>query len=476
MTDHVNRRTFVQAAGASVGLGMAGASGCVAGHHVEGGTICSSPPDGTIRNLVDATPFVDTHEHLWPESKRVQDKTDPDANPVPDFGMLLSHYADSDLQVAGLPPQDYKKLISPGLEPHDKWKIVAPYYERCRHTGYLRCVRESVRALYDEDDIRGDNCQAISDKLREQVQPGYYRRILRDVANIEYAHVNCLNGPVFRDNEEQPDLLAQDLWTIGLGTGLRMDTLRHEAGGDVASLAECHATIDTCFEKYGPRAIAVKDQGAYWRTLKFDNVSAEDAAPLFKRFAEDEKSLAKEELKALQDHLFRYCVAKATECGLPVKLHTGYFAGHGSMNLRRVRDNLSDLCSLFRDFPDTRFVLMHISYPYQEELIALCKHYPQVYADMCWAWIINPLAAARFLKEFIMAAPASKVFTFGGDYLPVELVPGHARIARCGIAQAIEELVQEGWLSESHVPALVNRIMRGNAHETFDLDRTLRAW
>ena len=63
---------------------------------------------------------------------------------------------------------------------------------------------------------------------------------------------------------------------------------------------------------------------------------------------------------------------------------------------------------------------MHIDYPYQDEAIALAKHYSNVWIDMCWAWIINPAAGVRFLKEFIMAAPASKVLTFGGDYRPVE--------------------------------------------------------
>ena len=74
-----------------------------------------------------------------------------------------------------------------------------------------------------------------------------------------------------------------------------------------------------------------------------------------------------------------------------------------------------------------------------------------------------------------MAAPACKLFTFGGDYIPVEMVPGHARIARRGITLAITQLVQEGWLAESDVPALVERIMRGNAKEVFDLERVLRA-
>jgi len=76
-----------------------------------------------------------------------------------------------------------------------------------------------------------------------------------------------------------------------------------------------------------------------------------------------------------------------------------------------------------------------------------------------------------FLKEFLLAAPANKLFTFGGDYIIAENIIGHSVIARRGIAQALSELVAEGWIAREELPPLVDRIMRGNARETFP-DRT----
>lgn len=71
---------------------------------------------------------------------------------------------------------------------------------------------------------------------------------------------------------------------------------------------------------------------------------------------------------------------------------------------------------------------------------------------------------------------AHKIFTFGGDYIPVEPIPAHARIARRGIILAIAQLLQDGWLSESDAPALIQRIMNRNTHETFNLPRVLKAY
>lgn len=476
MTTPLDRRGFIGMAGATAGAGALLAGGCATpgttGAHAE---MHSDTLHRDLAALVDSIPLIDTHEHLVEESHRIESKTKQTDVPAPDFGMLFAHYTDSDLRVSGMDGKDVERLRARGLSPKEKWKLVAPYYERCKHTGYFQCLRESVRALYGEDDLREDNCEAISEKLAAQIEPGFYKRILKDVSNIDYCQVNALGGAPFLKTA-QPELLAQDIWSIGLSSQVNKKSLEIAAGGPVHTLDQARGVIDRVFDTYGPMAIAVKDQCAYSRPLQFDNVPAAEAAPLFERLAKDEKSLSKTERKALQDHLFRYCLEKAQEYGLPVKLHTGYYAGDGGMPLRRVRDNASDLCELVRDFPKVKFVLMHIDYPYQGELIAMAKHYANVYADMCWAWIINPAASVRFLKEFLMAAPANKVFTFGGDYLYVEMVAGHARIARKGIARALSELVKEQWLRESEVPALAERIMRGNAHETFDLARTLKNW
>ena len=427
-----------------------------------------------VTDLVRQIPLVDTHEHLWEESDRcVRSRLDL---PHADFGLLMYHYTDSDLQVSGLSVEDYRRLIGPDLSPTEKWDLVAPYYARCRNTGYQLCIRETVRALYDEDDVRADNCERISQKLAEGERPGFYRHLLRDIANIEYCQVNSQQLLPFCETQ-YPDLLCQDLGLVTFFTECwNFQKLAALAGKTVTTLNEWHEAMDYFFDRFGPRAIAVKSQGAYTRRLNYAKVDENEAAPLAVRYLQEQSAITTGELHTLQDHLFHYCVDKAREYHLPVKLHTGYFAGSGWMPLERPHHNAQDLCPILNAHKDTKFVLMHIDYPYQDEIIALAKHYPNAYVDMCWAWIINPQACVRFLKEFIMAAPACKLTVFGGDYCAVEMVVGHAAIARRGIVQAFTELIQEGWVTESEAPDLIERIMRGNAHELYDYDRVQRNW
>jgi predicted TIM-barrel fold metal-dependent hydrolase len=177
------------------------------------------------------------------------------------------------------------------------------------------------------------------------------------------------------------------------------------------------------------------------------------------------------ERKLLEDHLFWVAVDQATAHGLPVKLHTGFYAGQNSMPLARLRTNAGSATELCRLAPETKFVFMHICYPYYEELLAAAKQWSNAHVDMCWSWIINPAAAKDYLKKHIVTAPANKLLPFGGDYIPVEPVLGHAIIARRGIAQALTELVEEGWLTLSDALELVDPILHGNARQLFQLEK-----
>lgn len=187
------------------------------------------------------------------------------------------------------------------------------------------------------------------------------------------------------------------------------------------------------------------------------------------------KSVSPEERKKLEDHLFWYVVGQATKMDLPVKMHLGYhaqWAGKTSqMQLAMVRNNPSDACRLCDESKDTRFIFFHIGYPYYEEMLAVAKQFANATLDMCWSWIINPVAAKDFLKKFIVTVPSNKILTFGGDFTPVECVSGHSVIARNGIVLSLSELVEENHISMNEALALVDPLLNGNAREIFRLEK-----
>lgn len=425
-----------------------------------------------ISERVFNAPLIDTHEHLIEESQRL-DATPSAHVPCDDWALLLSHYLNSDLLVAGMPKADMDLLLSSKCDPVAKWKLVAPYWPAVRNTGYAQAARIALRELYGAEELSFATVAKIQAGYENARRPGFYQRILRDMGRIESCQVNCLTGEPFKQSN-MPTLLMQDISIVGMFSGPNFRQYGPAVGIDVKSLPDWHRVIDWWFERYAQYAVAVKSQHAYSRDIDYARVPAEKAEPVFQKVLQQDP-VRPEERKLLEDHLFWYAVDKATAHHLPVKLHTGYYAGQNSMPLARVQHNPGSAAELCRLSPDTQFVFMHICYPHYEAMLALAKQFANAHTDMCWSWIINPIAAKDYFKKHIVTAPANKLLPFGGDYIPVELVLGHAAMARHGIAQALVELVDEGWLTLTDALDLIDTILHGNARRIFNLSQKLEA-
>jgi predicted TIM-barrel fold metal-dependent hydrolase len=459
------------------GVGILGAS-ALFGSRASGNDTPWAGHNATMRGRANKvifrrvfeTPFIDTHEHLIEEKERLAGAAHPRVE-ADDWSLLLSHYLNSDLIVAGMPSDICERFFSAGTNPTDKWSLLEPYWPAVKNTGYGQAVRIAMQQLYGVKDLSRSTISKVQEGYQRMRRPGFYRHILCDLAKIESCQVNCLSRPF--GETDMPTLLMQDISIVGMFAGPDLDGFGKPTGINIGSLADWHRVIDWWFDKYGRYAVAVKSQNAYSRDIDYSQVPAEKVETVFKKRIANEP-LTDHERKDLQDHLFWYAVQKATEHKLPVKLHTGYYAGQNSMPLERLIHNAGSAADVCRKAPQTRFVFMHICYPYYEEMLAVAKHYTNAYIDMCWSWIINPAAAKDFLKKYLVTAPANKILTFGGDYIPVEPVLGHAVIARRGIALALSELVEEGWVSQADALELVDPIMHTNARRIFDLGQKTR--
>ena len=456
----MSRRTTLKGIGALSASAFL-SSGAASGKDSEDENYSSGDIRKTIFQKVCQTPFIDTHEHLPEEKQRLGKSGEND-----DWTKVLSHYINYDMRTAGMPQKTFDKLFSPGTDPIAKWSLLEPFWPAVKNTGYGQAVNITLNRLYDVDGLSAGTIKKVQAGYEKVRRPGFYKYILCDLANIESCQVNSLSRPF--NESDMPTLLMQDLSILGMFFGPDLKEFGRPTGIKVSSLSDWHRVIDWWFDRYEKYAVAVKSQNAYNRDINYEKVPAEKVEVIFKKRLARQK-LTSEERKALEDHLFWYAVEKATKANLPVKLHTGIYAGYNKMPLSRLINNPGSATDLCRMAPETQFVFMHICYPYYEELIAAAKHYSNANVDMCWAWIINPVAAKDFLKKYLVTAPANKIVTFGGDYIPVEPVLGHAVIARNGIALALSELVEEGWLSLNNALELIDPVMHGNARRIFNL-------
>jgi predicted TIM-barrel fold metal-dependent hydrolase len=128
------------------------------------------------------------------------------------------------------------------------------------------------------------------------------------------------------------------------------------------------------------------------------------------------------------------------------------------------------LNTLFNDYPDLRFDIFHIGYPYWEKLGVLCKMYPNVFIDMCWAHIVAPERSRVALSAFLDSVPRNKICAFGGDYFLADLVYGHQLIARENVAAVLADKVKAGIFDVDEAIYTADLLLHDNAITLFGLD------
>ena len=231
--------------------------------------------------------------------------------------------------------------------------------------------------------------------------------------------------------------------------------------------------MEKIFDKYGACAIAVKAQHAYNRTLAWQERTDYEAAPALQTVLTQGGEAPEATRLCLGDWCWAQGVELAIRHNLPFKIHTGYYAGNDRMPVDRIKGG--NLCALLARYPDCRFVLMHIAYPYSNELVALAKHYRNVWADLCWAWSIDPYSSCDFVRSFIHAVPANKLFAFGGDTRWPTSSAAYAIQAREWLHRALQSEVDEGLMNERQAMDLATRLMSLNQEACFDLQGTRAA-
>ncbi|MBX3015782.1 MAG: amidohydrolase family protein [Caldilineaceae bacterium] len=412
-----------------------------------------------LAQFIQATPLCDTHEHLGYEERYVHDGPDL-------LQSLFDNYVTADLIVAGASPDAVKTLLdkqNPDISA--RFTGIQAAWEAVQYTGYGEAVRLIAREVYGIEEISAATIEAALPQHAALRAPGQRLHLLRDRAKLDHVQIDDFTRTCAPDPSGVDFFFYDISWVNFCSANFDVQQLRAETNVDIHDLATLHQAMARIFAQYAPYAIAIKSQHAYSRTLQWQARTDHEAAQVLDRYLQDASSLSEAERLCLGD----WCWARGVELGiehdLPFKLHTGYYAGHSRMPVDYIRSG--NLCSLLAKYLDARFVLMHIAYPYSDELLALAKHYPNVYVDLCWAWSIDPYTASDFVRRYIHAVPANKLFIFGGDTFWPAAAVAYAYQARQWLTRTLQAEVQEGLLSEYGAMNLAQRFMQKNQYACF---------
>jgi len=434
-----------------------------------------------IKAEVAGISLVDTHEHIMLEAERNECAVD--------FSYLFAHYNSSDLISAGLSPRMMEAIRFPmypvrvkaykrrkvkrvipepereSMSLDERWQAMEPFWERIRNTAYARQTLITIRDIFGIDDLNRDTYRQLSEAIAKSREPDWYRHVLKEKANIAVSIVD------WQSTDLQPDLFVSSMRLdhfISVQSRADLGALEGESGMAIHSLDDLVKAMHTVLEGYKAKgAVAVKTGLAYNRILRYDKVSRHEAETAFNRIASHlGEGLAWLEAKPLQDYMMHQVVRAAIEAGLPVQVHTGLQEGNENII---TNANPTHLVNLFIEYKEAKFDLFHGGYPYVHEWATLAKYFPNVTADITWLPIISPEMARRLLHELIETVPGNKIMAFGGDSMTVEMVYGHAVMARQVVARVLSEKVDEGYLSEDEAIMLARRMLRDNPASLYNL-------
>jgi predicted TIM-barrel fold metal-dependent hydrolase len=401
----------------------------------------------SILRAIEEFEIIDAHEHLPPESVRLEHKAD--------VFTLFSHYTRVDLWAAGMPRDYWDMIHNPSIPLEKRWEIFEPYLKMIRYGSYARPAFIAAREIYGFNDVNEENYKMISERIAAENKPGIYHRILRGKCRIRVA--------LTQQNRTDYDLdLLIPLMPIDVYASVRSrKTVEEHAarlGWSVRSLDDYLEMVREGLEKWRREGVI----GLKMSSHRFLKPSRSSAVALFdKLMSNSGKQLPF--MNPLYSFLVEEMIDMAAELNMVVAVHTGMWGDFRELDPQHM-------IPVFERHPATRFDMYHLGVPYVREAIIIGKNFPNVWLNMCWCHIISQRLACTALDEMIDLVPVNKIIAFGGDYeIPVEKVYGHLVMAREDVAMVLGRRVEEGFMAENEAVELARAWFYENPRSLYQL-------
>ena len=348
----------------------------------------------------------------------------------------------------------------------DRWKTLKGILARTRNTSYWRHNMVVYRHLFDlqDSELNDHNGQSLNERIKERTaDPGWYDHVTKELCKLE---TQVKNIPWFQDWE--PEYFTAVLRmesALDLCNPKTRKSLEDYLGEGLGDLDALKDGLRKLIENYRRRgAVGIKLAHAYQRTLASEKVPYETASSVYRRALKGEK-ITPQEVKAFQDHIIYYLADLAEQLNLVFQIHTGVQTTWGNI----PDSNPLLLIPLILSHPSTRFDLFHAGYPFSREIGMLGKHYPNVWLNMAWMYVITMEGSRQSLSEWIDLVPGDRILGFGSDVHFPEMVYGHLLMARSCIADTLSEKVKRDFISEEVALDLLHKLLRENAMKLYSL-------
>ncbi len=414
-----------------------------------------------LHSLVMELPVFDVHEHHMPDILCHRD--------VGLLTLLWQSYGGW-TQARPYPLSSETQLGDPMVASlaAGGWQEVSRFVEQSGSSSFVRNLVSALTDLYDLDDdgITPGNWQQLDAEIRRRHQDDNWCREVLDRAGISriitdpftdplldarealgerYSSVFRINALAFGWHPQSRDHNGNSAHEFAQRIGCRLSTFEDY-------LAMLERLVDTLADRH---QVALKNALAYDRSVNFDDVDESLA-----RQAWGQVHPTVDQRKAFGDVVVDHLCRLAGERNVPVQMHLGSAQIRGSHPMNAA--------GLIERHPDTRFLLMHLAFPWSRDLLGMAFVYRNIWLDLTWSALLSPTYFKQSLHEAIEVLPDESRLMIGGDNWHVEETYGAIRSLRRLIGEVFQEKVDNGYFQPADARRLVRKILADNATQFFN--------
>ncbi|MBI3851851.1 MAG: amidohydrolase [Verrucomicrobia bacterium] len=416
----------------------------------------------SIRDFIAATGVVDVHEHHIPEIL-----LNREVNLLQLFQQSYAGWTQARPYTLPSETRDSDPMLA--AVGATTCEALAPFLENSGSNSLVRNLVRAVTELYGEGEpaITRDNWKALDDAVREHHRrPDWCKEVLRR-AGIERLITDPYTDPVLDAHQALGNNYNSVMRINSFACGWHPESRDHNGnsahallkrlGLKPASFDDYVAALEQLVDGMASRhQVALKNALAYDRDVAFDEPDEKLA-----RRAWGKTSPSPSERKAFGDFVVDRLCRLAGGRDIPMQMHLGTAIIRGSHPLKAA--------GLIERHPRTRFLLMHLAYPWSSDLLGMAFVYRNIWLDLTWSFLLSPSHFKPALHEAIETLPDESRLMFGGDNWHVEETYGTIKLARQLIGEVLEEKLAAGYFRREDAERLAARILRENAIRFFKL-------
>ncbi len=418
------------------------------------------PIDDDLRPFVRDLPVFDVHEHHMPEMLGNRD--------VGLLALLRQSYAGW-TQARPYPLPSETRLEDPMLANCGRgtWDDIAQFVERSGSSSFVRNVIWALTELYGlgEGRITPANWERLDADIRRRHADDGWRAEVLDRAGIKRIITDPFNDPLLNARKSLGERYRSVMRINALAFGWHPDSCDHNGnsahryarriGHRIDSFDDYLAFLDRLMDTLGERnQVGIKNALAYDRSVNFDDVDESLA-----RRAWGQCNPTPQQRKAFGDVVVDRLCRLAGERNIPFQMHLGSALIRGSHPMNAA--------GLIERHPGTRFLLMHLAFPWSRELLGLAFVYRNIWLDLTWSALLSPSYFKQSLHEAIEVLPDESRMMIGGDNWHVEETYGAVCLMRRLIGEVLQEKVEADYFAAGDARRLARKLLSDNASQFF---------